>query len=255
MKKRKIDLNHHSPFYKFITPLFLSRLLVLLLCILLFLSLYPTPLSFLYPPLLLLLYVLKFFFFFFFFLLSYFHQLYFYRKLHITADGSAEESTPSCGDVVESPSNREYDETSAGPIGKTESTDPSVEKPDDPDLPEVLPEGHTNKEESETLVEVPGNRKQAEISVEEAPCDEEKTKDKVVEPCNKKYPDAPMEIDSSAEAADTPVEAQSLDQGETNVPAEICHGVEHPKEGETQTDSSGEQLYYVAYDHGSFNNV
>lgn len=172
--------------------------------------------------------------------------------MHITADGSVEESTPSSGDVVETPSNREYDETLAGPIGKTESTDPSVEEPDDPDLPEVLPEGHTNKEDSETLVEAHGNSKQADILIEEAPCDEEKTKDIVLEPCNKKYPDAPMEADSSTEAAetpadtpaDTPAEAQSLDQGETNLPTEISPGVEQPKKGETQTDSSGEQLYY-----------
>lgn len=156
--------------------------------------------------------------------------------MHITADGSVEESTPSSDDVVETPSNREYDETLAGPIGKTESTDPSVEEADDPDLPEVLPE-----KESETLVEPRGNLKQAEI-YEEAPCDEEKTKDIVLELCNKKYPDAPMEADSSTEAADTPAEAQGLEesQGETNVQTEIFSGVEHPKEVETQTDSSGE---------------
>lgn len=45
IKKRKIDLNYHSPFNKFIIPLFLSRLfLVLILCILLFLSLHHTAL-------------------------------------------------------------------------------------------------------------------------------------------------------------------------------------------------------------------
>ncbi|XP_030838191.1 uncharacterized protein LOC100888828 [Strongylocentrotus purpuratus] len=50
-----------------------------------------------------------------------------------------------------------------------------------------------------------------------------------------------MEADSSTEVADTPAEAQSLDQGETNLPTEIFPGVEHPKEGETQTDSSAPQ--------------